>query len=452
MGSKVIRNITKVFRSASGVLFGRSTAGTGRGEELTPSQVRSLLSVYTVTQTDTAISTAVNTLIGGAPGLLDTLDELSAALGDDANFAATVTNALSGKVDSSSLSESIDDRVAALLVAGTNISLTYNDASNTLTVASTGGGIGGSTGATDNAILRADGTGGATAQNSPVTIDDSGNVSGVNTLTVSDAVSATITANTVSGVTAGATGTLTNNTTNGLFNSAVKITNDVVASGSVATFNVGLQVALTTANSIGVAIVGSHTQGIFIGPSQLVASAPMTCAMHSTSTSTRQFLFNNSSIGTAGTDGTYFSQATTGEWYLINQETAGRVELYAGNGISTFILSPTTQASFVNWTTTTLKGLVLKAPASQSGNYFECQTSASAVVASISSNGSITSSALICAGTYTVGTLPSAAANAYKFANVSDSSVTTFGTTVAGGGSSKVMVYSNGTNWTVCAA
>lgn len=186
MGSKVIRNITKVFRSASGVLFGRSTAGTGRGEELTPSQVRSLLSVYTVTQTDTAISTAVNALIGGSPGLLDTLDELAAALGDDANFATTVTNALAGKVDSSSLSESIDDRVAALLVAGTNITLTYNDASNTLTIASTGSsGIGGSTGSTDNRVLRADGAGGSTLQSSAVTIDDSGNVTGVAALTTS---------------------------------------------------------------------------------------------------------------------------------------------------------------------------------------------------------------------------------------------------------------------------
>jgi hypothetical protein len=39
-----------------------------------------------------------------------------------------------------------------------------------------GGGIGGSTGATDNAILRADGTGGSTAQASSITVDDSGNL------------------------------------------------------------------------------------------------------------------------------------------------------------------------------------------------------------------------------------------------------------------------------------
>ena len=36
-------------------------------------------------------------ILNGAPGALDTLDELAAALGDDANFAATVTNSLATK-------------------------------------------------------------------------------------------------------------------------------------------------------------------------------------------------------------------------------------------------------------------------------------------------------------------------------------------------------------------
>lgn len=45
-----------------------------------------------------AIAAAIDALIAGAPGALDTLNELAAALGDDANFAATVTNSLSGKV------------------------------------------------------------------------------------------------------------------------------------------------------------------------------------------------------------------------------------------------------------------------------------------------------------------------------------------------------------------
>ena len=42
----------------------------------------------------------VNAVIAAAPAALNTLDELAAALGDDANYAATVTTALAGKVPS----------------------------------------------------------------------------------------------------------------------------------------------------------------------------------------------------------------------------------------------------------------------------------------------------------------------------------------------------------------
>jgi hypothetical protein len=44
------------------------------------------------------ISTAVSNLIDSAPETLDTLNELAAALGDDANFATTVSNAIGEKV------------------------------------------------------------------------------------------------------------------------------------------------------------------------------------------------------------------------------------------------------------------------------------------------------------------------------------------------------------------
>ena len=40
----------------------------------------------------------ITNLIAAAPGALDTLDELAAALGDDASFATTVTNSLAGKL------------------------------------------------------------------------------------------------------------------------------------------------------------------------------------------------------------------------------------------------------------------------------------------------------------------------------------------------------------------
>jgi hypothetical protein len=43
------------------------------------------------------VGTAVSNLVAAAPGALDTLDELAAALGDNASFATTVTNSLADK-------------------------------------------------------------------------------------------------------------------------------------------------------------------------------------------------------------------------------------------------------------------------------------------------------------------------------------------------------------------
>lgn len=73
-------------------------------------------SSYTKAQADAAISKAVNDLINGAPDALDTLNELAAAMGDDPNFATTVTNALAGKVDKvTGKGLSTNDFTAALL-------------------------------------------------------------------------------------------------------------------------------------------------------------------------------------------------------------------------------------------------------------------------------------------------------------------------------------------------
>lgn len=46
-----------------------------------------------------ALSVLLTAISAGAPGALDTLKELADALGDDANFATTVTNALSSKLN-----------------------------------------------------------------------------------------------------------------------------------------------------------------------------------------------------------------------------------------------------------------------------------------------------------------------------------------------------------------
>jgi hypothetical protein len=68
MGSKVIRNVTKILKATSGRLFGRVTAGTGRAEELTPADVRTLLEVATTTQIAAAyqpIGSYQETLVSG---------------------------------------------------------------------------------------------------------------------------------------------------------------------------------------------------------------------------------------------------------------------------------------------------------------------------------------------------------------------------------------------------
>lgn len=60
----------------------------------------------------------------------------------------------------------------------TAANITVDAAGRVTSAASGGGGLSGSTGGTDNALLRADGTGGATVQASPVSVGDSGEISG----------------------------------------------------------------------------------------------------------------------------------------------------------------------------------------------------------------------------------------------------------------------------------
>jgi hypothetical protein len=54
--------------------------------------------VYTRAETNSQISNGLSTLVDSAPATLDTLNELAAALGDDPNFATTVTNSIGTKV------------------------------------------------------------------------------------------------------------------------------------------------------------------------------------------------------------------------------------------------------------------------------------------------------------------------------------------------------------------
>jgi hypothetical protein len=76
------------------------------------------------------------------------------------------------------------------LTAGTGISLIAGAGS--IEISSTGS-MGGNSGGTDNAIIRADGTGGNTIQSSGITIDDSNNIAGANNVTAGNVVNVTST-------------------------------------------------------------------------------------------------------------------------------------------------------------------------------------------------------------------------------------------------------------------
>ena len=64
------------------------------------------------------IDTRVASLVDSAPETLNTLDELAAALGDDANFATTVTNQIASKLDTSELPTVINTALAQAKASG----------------------------------------------------------------------------------------------------------------------------------------------------------------------------------------------------------------------------------------------------------------------------------------------------------------------------------------------
>jgi hypothetical protein len=85
------------------------------------------------------VATAIGALIDAAPGALDTLNELAAALGDDPSFATTVTNALAGKLVAASNLADLPNKATAR----TNLGLGSIATQAANSVAITGGTIDG---------------------------------------------------------------------------------------------------------------------------------------------------------------------------------------------------------------------------------------------------------------------------------------------------------------------
>ncbi|MDZ7926153.1 MAG: DUF2793 domain-containing protein [Agrobacterium sp.] len=92
-----------------------ATTGTDTNRAVTPAGLTA------------AVTAAIANVINGSPAALDTLYELAAALGNDANFAATVTTALAAKVDISrvateALTGIIELATTAEVQTGTDVS------------------------------------------------------------------------------------------------------------------------------------------------------------------------------------------------------------------------------------------------------------------------------------------------------------------------------------------
>tara|TARA_B110000208_G_scaffold123197_1_gene150322 strand:+ start:1196 stop:5494 length:4299 start_codon:yes stop_codon:yes gene_type:complete len=81
-------------------------------------------------QTSTQVNNAIQGVVGAAPAALDTLNELAAAIGDDANFAGTMTTALSGKQAAGNYFTDGD----TVLNMTNNDGLVYDDATNKMYV------------------------------------------------------------------------------------------------------------------------------------------------------------------------------------------------------------------------------------------------------------------------------------------------------------------------------
>ena len=72
--------------------------------------LNSLLSQLKQESITEAVQSSTQAIVNTAPEALDTIEELATALGDDANFATTVTTALSTKANVSTVNASLDTK------------------------------------------------------------------------------------------------------------------------------------------------------------------------------------------------------------------------------------------------------------------------------------------------------------------------------------------------------
>lgn len=112
-------------------------------EKVTPAAMASAISA--------AVATAISGLVDAAPGTLDTLNEIAAALGDDPNFATTILNTIAAR----------NHRRSVITASGNFTTPANITAATVFHLEMTGGGGGGQGGQANN-VMGAGGAGGCT--------------------------------------------------------------------------------------------------------------------------------------------------------------------------------------------------------------------------------------------------------------------------------------------------
>lgn len=154
----------------------RTTLGLGTAA----TQASSAFEVAGATATHAAVSTAHGISAFGS-SLVGSVDASAArtVLGVNDAFLLDRTNHIGTQAAStiSDFSEAVDDRVATLLTAGSNVTLNYNDATNTLTISAAGAGGGATLADGDYGDVTVSGTGTViTIDNASVTLAKMANI------------------------------------------------------------------------------------------------------------------------------------------------------------------------------------------------------------------------------------------------------------------------------------
>ena len=127
---------TITFPDATTTVVGTDTTQTLTNKTLTTPVISSITNTGTLTLPTTTgtvaltsdITTAINNLVDGAPIALDTLNELAAAINDDASYASTITTALGLKAPLASPTFTVTVTLADGAVLGTPLSGTLTNA------------------------------------------------------------------------------------------------------------------------------------------------------------------------------------------------------------------------------------------------------------------------------------------------------------------------------------